>query len=99
MIYNTIYPITSYLISGLPLLLSALIWQTWFIIYWKYNLNNNFICKNLFSSFATWIMFVVLNHLIIGTKLDIIKWFGNEPCLFKFTGKKKINNKLLILNY
>ncbi|CAG8575415.1 2686_t:CDS:2, partial [Dentiscutata erythropus] len=83
--FNIIFPIVSYLIGGLPLLISAFIWQAWFVTYKLLDLNVNALCKNCFSAFGAWIMFVVSSNLIIGTEFKVSKWWGCEPCPFKLS--------------
>ncbi|CAG8521299.1 20677_t:CDS:2 [Dentiscutata erythropus] len=84
-VFNIMFPTVSYLIGGLPLLISAFLWQTWFFTYELLNLSANAFCKNVFSAFGAWIMFVVTSNLIIGTEFKIYKWWGCEPCPFKLS--------------
>ncbi|CAG8748249.1 7870_t:CDS:2 [Dentiscutata erythropus] len=83
--FNIIFPIVSYLIGGLPLLISAFLWQMWFVTYKLLNLSVNALCKNFFSAFGAWIMFVVTSNLITGTEFKVSKWWGCEPCPFKLS--------------
>ncbi|CAG8753088.1 17797_t:CDS:2 [Dentiscutata erythropus] len=79
---NIIYPTVSYLIGGLPLLISAFIWQAWFVTFKIFGIDANAFCKNFFSAFGTWIMYVVTANLIIGTQFNASKWWSCEPCPF-----------------
>ncbi|KAF0445752.1 prenyltransferase UbiA [Gigaspora margarita] len=80
--FNIFFPTISYLIGGLPLLISALLWQAWFVTHKVFNLSANALCKNCFSAFGAWIMFVVTSNLIIGTEFNVSKWWLCKPCPF-----------------
>ncbi|CAG8438051.1 9770_t:CDS:2 [Dentiscutata heterogama] len=83
--FNIIFPTVSYLIGGLPLFISAFLWQTWFVTFKLFDLSANALCKNFFSAFGAWIMFVVASNLIIGTEFNVSNWWGREPCPSKLS--------------
>ncbi|CAG8756381.1 35823_t:CDS:2 [Gigaspora margarita] len=78
-----IFPVTAYIIGGLPLLFLCFMWQAWVIFNELLNLGKNAFYKNFFSAFGTWIQLVGSYYIIIGTNLKIFELLNSELNIFK----------------